>query len=661
MSETPNSTPDGSWRERALQRAVTLAVALFAWILADLWLGKDLLPWAPALEHLAFRSVVAPMEWLTEGSGGRLTGALVVWGLLCGLGLLARRRSFGAMVWQANAVLLGGGLLFTCVLGLLMERALAGGMILAVVVRVGLGGVLRAPNLRDRAGGMALSARRLLWVFLVIGGGGALYWFYAVFMTFGEGYALLRWLGASLRNGGLPFVALWAAGVALFLAGASWVLKRAVPLEPRRGVLLAGTLLGSLAVPLLRGLLGSEGPAWTGLLLVPLTLVLVELLAPALILGEPERALVPSTWPRRLLLPSILGVLLVSHTYAARVLSCPVEGELPYLRKVASTTEIFRIAPGANGRLALSGREDRSVGWLDADTSELGRFDPGPIAARFPEGVPADGSMAGNPEELVWSDADGAWYATVVPADPFAYMPADGPPGYEVRNVIIKIDPSTNAVVDAAGYPGMCWINTLHAQTDGLWIGCEDRPGLVRVENGQVAQQWGPPELGDVQDLAFSPDGERMWSISLWFRQNLTEIRREDLSIAAQVGIGGTHYHLAHEPVTNRLFASAWYGSRLRVISAGALRKEGSLPLGFGGRAVAVDATRRLVLASSTYDGLIRVCDPDTLSVRSALHVGGHVKSIAIDEDLGRAWFWSQCGLYELDLDGLVESLDTMN
>lgn len=658
MSATPDPAADGPWRDRILRRVVTVALALIAWILADLWLGRDLLPWAPALEHLAFRSIVGPMEWLTEGSGVRLTGALAAWASLSAMGLLARKRSFGAVVWQANAVLLTGGLLFACVLGLLMERALAGGMLLAVAVRVGVGDALLIPSLRGRAGRLDPPARRLVGVLLVIGGGAALYWFYAVFMTFGEGYALLRWLGGLLRDGGVPFVAVWAGVVTVLLGVTEWVLGRTVLVGPRRPALIAGVLVGVLAVPLLRSLLGSEGLAWTGLLLVPLTLASVELLAPALILGEPQRALVPSTWPRRLLLPAALGALLVSHTYATRVFACPDEGDMPFLRKVASTTEIFRIAPGADGRLALSGREGRSIGWLDPATGEIGRFAPGPVAAEFPEGVTPDGSMAGNPEELVWSEADGAWYATIVPADPFAYMPADAPPGYEVRNVIVKVDPDTLAVVDAAGYPGMCWINTLHAQADGLWIGCEDRPGLVRVENGEVAEQWGPPELGDVQDLAFSPDGERMWSISLWFRQNLTEIRRDDLSIAAQVGIGGTHYHLAHDPVTNRLFASAWYGSRLRVVSAGALRKEGSLPLGFGGRAVTVDAKRRLVLASSTYDGLVRVCDPDTLTVRAALPVGGHVKAIALDEELGRAWFWSQCGLYELDLDGLVQWLD---
>ncbi|MCO4773174.1 MAG: hypothetical protein KDA24_24280, partial [Deltaproteobacteria bacterium] len=413
---------------------------------------------------------------------------------------------------------------------------------------------------------------------------------------------------------------------------------------------------GILAAVVLRSLFETHGPWWTALLVVPFALLLVELLAPALVLFQPERALLPSTWPRRVLLAAVFGVTLVAHSYAARILACPTEGELPFLRKVASTTEIFRIAPGADGRLALSGREGRAVRWLDPSTGELGTFAAGPVAAPLPPDVPPDGSMAGNPEELVWSEADQAWWATIVPADPFAYMPAGTPPGLEVHNVLVKIDPEEGAVA-AQGFPGMCWINTLHAQPDGLWIGCEDRAGVVRVADGAVVQQFGPPEMGDVQDIAFAPNGERLWTISLWLKPNLTEIRRDDFSIAAQASIGGTHYHLAHDPETNRLFATSWYGSRLRVVSAGALRREGSLPLGFGGRAVELDVRRRLLLVSSTYDGLLRVCDPDALKVRAALPVGGHVKSIALDEDLGRAWFWSQCGVYELDLDGLEEWL----
>jgi hypothetical protein len=652
MGPTPNPAADpplAAW----LRRGALAALCLVGWMLADLWVGRDLLPFAPTLEHLAFRAVVGPLEWLTEGDGGRLVGAGATWLGLSVLAGIVRGRA-GAVALRGNALLLCGGLVFVAVLGLLMERALAGGIGVALAVRVLGGRLLLAPGLPHRG---VPAARAPLLALLVVAGGGALYWLYAVFMTFGEGYPLLRWLGGLLRTASVPFVAVWAGLAGLLLVAATVWLARIAPLRPRRGVFALATVAGVLATAVVRWGLGAEGPASSAALLVPLALVITELAAGPWGLTRAAGSLDPAGWPRRALLPALLGALLVSHAYAARVLACPDEGAMPFLRRVAAPPEIFRIAPGAGGLLALSGRGARSLGWLDPATGTLGTFGAGPLAAPFPPGVPPDGSMNGNPEELVWSAVDGAWVASIVPADPFAFMEPGAPPGTEVNNLLATVDPSARAITRVAAYPGMCWINTLHAQPDGLWVGCEDRPGLARLEGGAVAQETAAPALGDVQDLAFGSGG-RVWSISLWFRPTLTELRRHDLSIARQLRIGGTHYHLAHDPVTDRLFASAWYGSRLRVVDAGTMTAAGSLPLGFGGRAVSVDARRRLVLASSTYDGLLRVCDPDALTVRAALPVGGHIKDIAVDEELGRAWFWSQCGLYELDLDGLVAWLD---
>lgn len=636
------------------RRIVLALLAVVAWILADLWLGRDLLPWAPQLQHLAFRSVVFPLEWLTEDSGIRLQIAMGIAALIGAAGLALRKTFFGRVVWQLGAVALTGGLVFVGVLGLLMERALAGGILVALATRVLLVPRLGIDPLGTRAAPLDSTGRRALAALLVMAGGGALYWLYSVFMTFGEGYALLQWLGGLLRDGGAPFLGVWSGVVALATVAGGFALRRSTPSPPTVAVPI---VVGLVAAVALRSLFGTHGPIWTGVLAVPLGVIFIELLAPSLALHEPERAFIPSTWPRRVLLPALIGGVLVAHSYTARILACPASGELPFLRKVATTTEIFRIEPGSDGRLALSGREGRAVRWLNPETGELGTFAAGPVAAPLPDGVPADGSMAGNPEELVWSEADGAWWATIVPMDPWQFMPQNTPPGFAINNVLVRIDPSSSSADHAQGFPGMCWINTLHAQPDGLWIGCEDRAGVVRVKDGSVVQQFGPEEMGDVQDIAFSPKGDRLWTISLWLKPNLTEIRRDDFSIAAQASIGGTHYHLAHDPATNRLFVSSWYGSRLRIVSGGKLDRLGSLPLGFGGRAVELDAERRLLLASSTYDGLLRVCDPDALEVKAALPVGGHVKAIAIDEDLGRAWFWSQCGLYELDLDGLVEWL----
>ncbi|MCO4773891.1 MAG: hypothetical protein KDA24_27915, partial [Deltaproteobacteria bacterium] len=248
------------------RRILFVLLAVVAWILADLWLGRDLLPWAPQLEHLAFRSVVAPLEWLTEGSGIRLQIALGIGVVLGVLGVGLRRTLLGRGLGQLAAALGAGGLVFVAVLGLLMERALAGGILFALLVRVVTGERIGAPSLASRAAPLDATGRRALVGVLVITGGGALYWLYSVFMTFGEGYALLRWLGGLLRDGGAPFLGAWAAVVGLAVVGSAVTLRSLTSSHAAVGLSIVP---GILAAVVLRSLFETHGPWWTALLVVP--------------------------------------------------------------------------------------------------------------------------------------------------------------------------------------------------------------------------------------------------------------------------------------------------------------------------------------------------------------------------------------------------------
>ena len=99
----------------------------------------------------------------------------------------------------------------------------------------------------------------------------------------------------------------------------------------------------------------------------------------------------------------------------------------------------------------------------------------------------------------------------------------------------------------------------------------------------------------------------RAFSISLWRSRFLTELDRGSLEIKRQVAIGGTHYHLAYDPKTQLLFASSYYGGRVRVVDARSMETRASLPGDFGTREVVVHPAARLLLASSTYSGELRL------------------------------------------------------
>ena len=117
------------------------------------------------------------------------------------------------------------------------------------------------------------------------------------------------------------------------------------------------------------------------------------------------------------------------------------------------------------------------------------------------------------------------------------------------------------------------------------------------------------------------------------------------MSIEAQSLVGGSQVDLLYDESTDRLFASSWYGSRVRVIDGTSLRTVSTLPTGFGTRALAADLQRRLLLVSTVYGGSVRVFDLDSLELVASLPVGGHVKDIAVLQSRGEALFWSQCGL----------------
>jgi len=613
-------------RTRALI-AVTVVLGLpAAWAFADLMLHRDL-PGAAAIQHLGFRALVGPLEWLTEGSGHRMRVALGAWGfLLVSVAVGEPGSRPKRWVLGASAVLAPGFEAVTVALAVLMERGLA--------IGIALGVIAWAVGRRGKTTPARPPSRPLL-AFAGAAAVGSLYYVYALFMTYGQGYPLLQRLGDVLRAGGTSFFAAWALAVGLLAVGAGVLVAR----DRGRAAAVREVLPGALVA----AVVGAISSPVAALVVGPAAILLTAALGPSLAgLRGPLR------WPIVGAVPCVVAGLLFGHTYSARILACPSSDDAR-VRVLAAPGEIFRIAQGAGSGLVLSLRADRKIG----------RIEPGgplQFAAAGPLAPPWDsrrGELLGTPEELVYAPSRDVFFASVVPHAAQSF--ADGP--VAPNNVLVTVSGDGSRVLAAVGIEGLCWINTLHWNDaeDLLYIGCEDRPGLHRWSPDRgLVDSTAEPRLGDVQDLAFA-DG-RVFTISLWFSRFLTELSSTDLSIVRRTAIGGTHYHLAHDPSKALLFASSYYGGRVRLIDSTTLERRGSASGGFGTREVAVDSTRSLLLASSTYDGTIHVwgteSPPSTFALES-IPVGGHVKDIAIDEIAGKAWTWSQCGLLEIDLEAL--------
>ena len=317
--------------------------ASFVPVLVALWAGLDLfvrrdLPGAAWLQHRAFRLLVVPMEWVTEGDGERLVWVLALGSVLVASALLNRAQRWARLVLVLLALigtLLG---LTTISLAVLMERALAAGSSLALFLYVqNLDG-----DLQRSAGSNRVTGALILGTAFMTS-----YYIYALFMTRGEGYPLLQFLGEGIRDTGGSWLSLWSfvvfvVGVAAaLLCPPSW-LRFALCVAP-------GIALGSLSSPL------------AAAVLIPTVVLLGQFLLPRLHAVRGGLA-----WPARIVFPSLVAGLLFGHTYSARVLACPPDDH-PRLQRLAKPGEVFRIALGGEGHLALSLRENQRFGALDPE------------------------------------------------------------------------------------------------------------------------------------------------------------------------------------------------------------------------------------------------------------------------------------------------------
>jgi len=629
---------------------VVLAAAVAGYVYADLYLRVDL-PGAAWLAHQAFRGIVGPLEWLTEGGNTRLYAAVGAWAVC--VVLAAVWRAARGVVWGSTCVLVASAQLLVVALASLMERALAAGFAVALCVAL-LSGAL---GWDDEGRGRWAKWAVALAVAAV--GAVACYYIFAMFMTYGEGYALLRWAGDLVRLRGVQLLPLFAACSAVVAVGAMVALVRLPGRRARRMRGLALSAAAGIVVAAALEILLRQGAAlWPLLLVVPAGVSISSLAWLPLVRRPLQRGWRVGALPQVLLLPCLLACLLLGHTYTARVFRCDRLETIPGLEHVTSPAEIFRVTLSRDATVAaVSLRTSRRLGWLptSATAGDLSYTLTGPAGLEGPGDPQGEWTLNGVPEELVYAPALDVFFVTLSP-DRYDRIELDGLVHShgrgELTNVLLIVSGDGAQVIEAVGVPGLCWINTLRwSDTENLlYIGCEDRPGVHRYEPLSRTFLDGNDSrvIGDVQKIALVPSRSRLYTVSLWKRPTLTELDLETLSPLRQTIIGGSHYDVVYDPGSERLFASAYYGSRVHVVDASTMNRMPSIPAGLGTRALSV--ADDLLLVSSVYDGLLRVCDPASGEVRHSLPVGGHVKDFAFDPERDMVWFWSQCGLMRLDL-----------
>jgi len=621
---------------RALRGLALGLLAVGVYVFADLYLRVDL-PAAGRLQHLAFRGVTDVLQWL-DVDRSRIRPVAIGAGVVVLVAAVTGRR--GAIPQRAVAVALCAPVVVAVVVAALMERGLFFAWVLGCVVLHSRGHLFGAP----RAGWKTSAASGAVGAVL---GVGALVYLFSVVAADSSGYSMpdrLRDLERAGRLGGVfPTIAI-VVGVPSAVAavkrggrdaaGALAVAALAAAAASGRGMGLTAALGGATAV----ALTGALGP------------LLLGSVAPAP--GALRR------WPGAALLPGAIAGLLFGHAYGVRLFQCPDELP-PHLVRIADPAEVFSTALSAAGDVvALSLRAERRLGRIVSPHGPgphaIEAADPGPIPAPPPEENELPGTTYATVEELVPAPEVDAFFATALAGHTDFYSLPTSPPN-TVNNMVVRLRGDARAA-DAAFWEGhLCWIGTLawDAPARRLYMGCEYDPQIHRLDfdAGTIDLAKTDPRLGDVAGVAVDAARDRLYTVSLWDSDRVTELDRSTLEILRSRRIGGTHYAVAYDPDDRRLFAPAFYASRVRIVDTETLDVVGSVRTGLGPRALAfVPGERDLLLAAAVYDDVLRVCDAGDGAVLETVRVGGHVKSIAVDHDRRLAYFWSRCGLFRLDL-----------
>ncbi len=640
------------------RRLLLIAAAPILWVLGDLYFRVNL-PGAATLQHLAFRAAAWLPQWLP---GGEFRTRNLVIGIVVVLAVTAAAGARGAPVWRVVALGAAGAELMAGVVALLMERAIGGGIVVgAIVALAATRGAPEPPEENSADRGRVVVA---VGVGLLVGVPAVLY-VHGLFAADSDGYLTLDWVRWAARTRGGLEAGVLAIAVLLGGGAAAMTARRPAARRPLAwGVVAATVAAGVLA------LLFERSTGALAILVVAPAGVALVLTRPAPLLRPFARGDMLAV-PIRLLPVVCVAVLLVAHTYAARVFGCPDDEDLPPgVERLADAGEVFQIAAGDGGRvLAMTHRSERRIGRLPVrpTVGELGAVDPADIIpAPGQEGMhPVEerpletflpGETYARPEELLYAPEVGRFFGTVLSADPRFYEKTISPLN-DVNNMIVGFDGNARAAVATWWESRQCWVGTLF--WDGprrrLLMGCEYAPALLQLDpaTGTFAPGIEDQALGDVAGIAVDtrPGGDAHWVVSMWNSARLTELDAE-LQPRRSTVVGSGRYALVFDPETARLFTTAYYRSRVRILDADSLRTVGSISTGLGARALAVDGSRDRVLVSSVYDGLVRVCDRGG-ALLHALPVGGHVKDIAMDSEHGLAYFVSQCGLFRVDLEVL--------
>lgn len=444
---------------------------------------------------------------------------------------------------------------------------------------------------------------------------------------------------SSVLAGGVWLLPLVAIGVATRLRPITG--RRAMLSRPR--LLAAGVGLGS-------AILGTVLEAPTTQIAVVSALSVVGAVGSAALLAHRwNPTLAPPTSVARVLdprlvhaalLPLILwGVLCAGRGMLVHMFTAPTE--LPAgIERISARTGIFGLSSDASGDI---------VYFTDRSRTEFGVIDTkGPGSRSWSlhaAGADAVEELGGPVDGRVWVSA-GRWN----PEPAMGLMPIDletGPGEYRAV--------SGCWIASWIPMPDTAAVRVQGGRVGDVLLGCEGDAAVYvfRPSTGRTIARIALPD--DVESGAFRPDGGSLYGISLWGGPSVSRYEFPSGRRLATAPVGPFNWSVALDG-RDRLWVSRFFEGSAMVFDAGTLRQEHSVPLSFGVRALVHDPVKDRIWASAAYSGKVWEVEASAPFRRRAYALCGQARDLTADGQ-GRVVVSSDCGIFRITPTDFEEAL----